>query len=250
MNDKIQAILLAGGKGTRLAPLTDNCPKPMVPIHGRPMIEYVLDHLKEHGITNVALAIAHQGDQIKDHFGDGSKFGMQISYLEEPEPMGTGGWTQLVDWDRLADEFIVANADNLFWIDIDKFMNRQRSINGAATIAAIQIPVDKHGAHEVLLHDDEKEQLTNYIDRSECKPHIENNDSIFVSSGWYIMTPQIRDLIPEQCPISNETDIWPLLDQSEHNLGFYHAEESWFDSGTHERLERVAKHIEDNLLDN
>ena len=248
MNNKIQAILLAGGKGTRLAPLTDNCPKPMVPIHGRPMIEYVLDHLKSHGITNVALAIAHMGDQIKDHFGDGSDFGMQISYLEEPEPMGTGGWSQLVDWDQLDDQFILANADNLYWIDIGEFMNRQKQVDGAATIAAIEIPVDKHAAYEVLLHDDQKERLINYVDRSECAPHLEDKDAIFVSSGWYIMTPKIKDLIPKQTPISNEVDIWPLLDKSDGDLGFYHGTESWFDSGTHERLDRVAKYIEDNLL--
>ncbi|MFH1611357.1 MAG: nucleotidyltransferase family protein [Patescibacteria group bacterium] len=248
MKRPIQAILLAGGKGTRLAPLTDNCPKPMVPIHGQPMIEYVLDHLKNHGITSVALAIAHMGDQIKNHFGDGSRFGMEISYLEEPEPMGTGGWTQLVDWDALDDNFIVANADNLFWIDIDRFLGRHKEVGGVATIAAIEIPVDKHASYEVLVHDSAKRQLVNYIDRKECESHLKDRDSIFVSSGWYVMTPQIKDLIPKQCPISNEVDVWPLLDKSEHDLGFYHATEPWFDSGTHERLKRVAKFIKENIL--
>lgn len=243
MNDKIQAILLAGGKGTRLAPLTDHCPKPMVPIHGRPMIEYVLDHLKLHGITNVALAVAHMGDQIKEHFGDGSAFGMKISYLQEPEPMGTGGWSQLVDWDQLDDHFILANADNLFWIDLDAFRERHRAMDAAATIAAIEIPVDQNAAYEVLLHDDQRERLTNYIDRTECKAHIEGKDSIFVSSGWYMVSPKIKDLIPAKTPISNETDIWPLLNQSDYTLGFYHATEPWFDSGTHERLARVADFI-------
>lgn len=249
MKRPIQAILLAGGKGTRLAPLTDNCPKPMVPIHGRPMIEYVLEHLKNHGITSVALAIAHMGSKIKDHFGDGSKFGMDISYLEESEPMGTGGWTQLVNWDELDDKFIVANADNLFWIDLNKFFDSHAQAESAiSTIAAIEIPVDKHGAYEVLLPDAQKQKLTNYIDRTNCAQYLKDNDSIFVSSGWYIMTPQVKDLIPKQNPISNEADVWPILNKSGRNIGFYHATEPWFDSGTHERLERVAKFIKDNLL--
>jgi NDP-sugar pyrophosphorylase family protein len=248
MNGKIQAILLAGGRGTRLAPLTDNCPKPMVRIHGKPMIEYVLNHLKKYGITRVAIAVAHMGEQIEEYFGNGKDFGIEISYLREPEPMGTGGWTQLVNWEDLDEKFIVANADNLFWIDLDELLSRHKESEGISTIAAIEIPVDKHAAYEVLLSDEDKQKLVDYIDRSACVQYLLNNDTIFVSSGWYVMTPKIKDLIPVKNPISNETDIWPILSKSGKNIGFYHATEPWFDSGTHDRLARVAQFIKDNLL--
>lgn len=246
MNDKIEAIVLAGGKGTRLAPLTDNCPKPLVPVKGRPMMEYVLDHLKAAGITNIALSIAHLGEMIEEQYGDGSDLGLRLSYLREPTPMGTGGWAHLVDWDQLADRFLVLNADNLFWVDVEAFLARHDAQQASASIAAIEIPVDKHAAYEVLLHDESKERLAHYIDRSKSGPHVEANDHIFVSSGWYIMSPAVRDLVMKKTPYSNEADLWPALDASDHDLGFYHATEPWFDTGTHERLARVEKFLSEN----
>jgi NDP-sugar pyrophosphorylase family protein len=244
--NKIQAIVLAGGRGTRLAPLTDNKPKPLVEILNKPIVEYVLDHLKSHGITNVALSTAHLGHMIEETYGNGSNFGMQISYLTEPEPMGTGGWSQLVNWDDLDDHFLVLNADNIFWIDIDRFLESHKKHNAIASIAAIEIPVDRHAAYEVLVHDDEKEQLLDYVDRDACGPYVKDADSVHVSSGWYIMTPAVRDLIPQKNPISNEADIWPLLAESDESLGFYEAKEPWFDSGTHERLARIEQFLKDN----
>lgn len=246
MLNKIQAIVLAGGKGTRLAPLTDNLPKSIIPIEGKPMMVYVLEHLKRHGITNVVVAVAHLGNMIEELLGDGSSFGMNISYIYEPEPMGTGGWSQLINWDGLDDHFLVLNSDNLFWIDVQAFLNRNRELGASATIAAIEIDADKHMEYELCLHDKEKHRLINYVDRTECKPYLEINPKVFVSSGWYIMTPQVKDLIPKQNPISNEADIWPLLNKSGQDLGFYHATEPWFDSGTHARLETVAEFIRNN----
>ncbi|MDP2631454.1 MAG: NDP-sugar synthase [Candidatus Uhrbacteria bacterium] len=246
MINKIQAVILAGGKGTRLAPLTDNLPKPLVPVANKAMILYVLEHLRRSNITNVSVATAHLGHMIEDLLGDGSSIGMQISYLREPEPMGTGGWTQLVDWDQLDDHFLVLNSDNLFWIDIDAFLNRHKETGASATIAAIEIPADKHGAYEILLPGTDGTTLLRYVDRSDSKPFLEASDNIFVSSGWYVMTPAIKDLIPAKNPISNETDVWPLIDKSDHDVGFYHATEPWFDSGTHERLARVAEFIQKN----
>ncbi len=246
MSDKIQAIVLAGGKGIRLAPLTENCPKSIVPINGKPMMVYVLEHLKRHGITNVVVAVAHLGHMIEDLLGDGSDLGMKISYIREPEPMGTGGWSQLIDWNDLDDHFLVLNSDNLFWIDVKAFLNRNRDLDALATIAAIEIDADKHGEYELCLHDKNRRRLINYVDRKECKPFLEINPKVFVSSGWYIMTPKVRDLIPDQNPISNEADIWPLLNKSGQDLGFYHATEPWFDSGTLARLERVAEFIKNN----
>jgi NDP-sugar pyrophosphorylase family protein len=245
MSGKIQAIVLAGGRGTRLAPLTDNLPKPLVEVRGEPIVLYVLEHLKKHGITNVALAVAHMGDMIQERFGDGSAMGMQISYLVEPEPMGTGGWTQLVDWEKLDDRFLVLNADNLFWIDLEAFLARHDEEGALVTIAAIEIPVDKAGAYEVLQHNDEKRKLLDYVKRDDAGPIIEANDSIHVSSGWYIMTPRVKELIPKQNPISNEFDIWPLLAKTDAVKGFYEANEPWFDSGTHERLAIIEKFLED-----
>jgi len=240
----IQAILLAGGKGTRLAPLTDNLPKPLVQIHGKPMMQYVLEHLKSAGITNVAISVAHLGHMISDEFGDGSKLGMSLSYLIEPEPMGTGGWTKLVDWDLLDENFIVANADNLFWIDVAKFLERHTSHGEIASIAGIELPSIDIAKYEILRPDIANQNLNAYIDRSRAESELTGKETGFISSGWYIMNKGVRSMIVGfSSPISNELHIWPALSQCGKRVGFYHATEPWFDSGTHERLARVAAHI-------
>ncbi|MBI1908291.1 nucleotidyltransferase family protein, partial [Candidatus Uhrbacteria bacterium] len=131
---KIQAVILAGGKGTRLAPLTDNLPKPLVQVAGVPILWYVLGHLRRAGMTDVAISVAHLGHMIEDALGDGGAFGMRVTYLREPEPMGTGGWAKLVDWDALDDHFLVLNADNMFWIDLPQFLARHHGEGGVATL--------------------------------------------------------------------------------------------------------------------
>ena len=242
---KIQAIILAGGKGTRLAPLTDNLPKPLVAVCGKPMMTYVLEHLRTAGIIDVAISTAHLGHMIADVFGDGQAMGMRLSYLVEPEPMGTGGWAKLVDWDNLDDHFLVLNADNLFWIDIAAFLERHRSTNAAATIAAIELASEGLGSRgaELLLPNDDRTTLTAYIDRTASAPYIAASQTQFISSGWYVMTPGVRNVVTDVLPYSNELHLWPALAASDAPIGFYHATEPWFDSGTHERLARVEDYL-------
>lgn len=237
--DKIQAILLAGGRGTRLAPLTDTLPKPLVPILGRPMIEYVFEHLKAAGITNIAISVAYLGHLIEEAYGNGEKIGMQITYLKEPEMMGTAGWMRLIDKERLADRFIVANADNFFWINIPAFLARHDNRGAVATIAGIGIPSESADNYEILATDEEKAKLHAYVDRKEAGPLRASSPTVFVSSGWYVMTPEVISHAPDVLPLSHEHHIWPTLSASGKPLAFYEGTEPWFDSGTHERLARV-----------
>ena len=246
MTQKIQAIILAGGKGTRLAPLTDHVPKPLVEIRGQAIISYVLNHLKAHGITNVAISVAHMGEMVQSALGDGSALGMRITYLVEPEPLGTGGWTQLVDWNQLDDHFLVLNADNIFWIDIDAFLGHHKDQRALATIAAYEIPRERHAAYEILVHDTQKKRLTDYVLRDRAHEIFAERATAHASTGWYIMTPAVRSLIPKQNPISNEFDIWPVLAKQSSPIGFYEAHEPWFDSGTHERLAQIEAFLEAN----
>lgn len=240
----IEAILLAGGKGTRLAPLTDHLPKPLVPIHGKPMMQYVLEHLREAGIRNIAISVAHLGHLIQEEFGDGSALGLHLSYLVEPEPMGTGGWAKLVNWDDLAEDFIVANADNLFWIDVPAFLQRHADLHPLATIAGTQLPSDQIVNYEILRTNDARDRLLAYVDRSRSQQELEGKTHGFINTGWYVMNRAVRDIVDDILPISNELHLWPRIARSGRPVGFYHATEPWFDSGTPERLARVAAHIE------
>lgn len=242
----IEAILLAGGKGTRLAPLTDTMPKPIVPIHGKPMMQYVLEHLRKAGIREVAVTVAYLGHMIEDTFGDGSSLGMKLTYLHERELMGTGSWAKLVDWDNVAPEFVVANADNLFWIDLEGFFARHRETAAVASVAAIELPSEHIVNYEIMRPNDDRTRLSAYVHRSQSEQELAGKSSGFINSGWYIMTPGVRDFVDDVLPISNEVHVWPRLAGSGRPLGFYHATEPWFDSGTHERLARVADFIANN----
>ena len=236
---KIQAILLAGGRGTRLAPITDTMPKPLVPILGKPMLTYVLEHLKAAGITSIAISTAYLGHLIEETYGDGSSMGLELTYLREPTMMGTGGWMKLVDRSQLAEQFIVANADNLFWIDVPAFLARHQATGAIATIAGISIPSETAVNYEILDTNEDQTKLNAYVDRSLAEPLRAASPNVFVSSGWYIMTPEVMDLAPDVLPLQHETHVWPALSRSGRPLGFYHGTEPWFDSGTHERLARV-----------
>ena len=106
----MQAVIMAGGKGTRLATITKNIPKPMVPIEGKQLLEYQIENLKENGVTNIILIVGHLGDVIRDHFGDGSAFGVDISYFVEETPLGTAGALAKIK-DRLEDTYFLVFGD-------------------------------------------------------------------------------------------------------------------------------------------
>lgn len=208
------------------------------------MMVYVLEHLRRAGVTEVAVAVAHLGDMIERAFGDGSSMGMHITYLHEPEPMGTGGWAKLVDWDALDEQFLVLNADNLFWIDVPAFLARHAETNAVATLAAIELPSEAIMNYEILRPTEQKSTLDAWVDRSRTAEELTGKVSGFINSGWYVMTPRVRDFVTDVLPYSNETHLWPALAASDATVGFYHATEPWFDSGTHERLARVAAFLQ------
>ncbi len=245
-SNKIQAVILAGGKGTRLAPLTDFLPKPLVAVGGVPMILHILQHLRRAGIIRVAIATAHLGHLIEQALGDGSLMGLAISYLREPEPMGTGGWAKLIDWSELDDHFLVLNADNIFWIDVPAFMARHLGDNSIATLSAIELPSEAIMNYEILRPTADKTRLDAWVDRSRTVEELADKQSGFINSGWYIMTPRVREFVDDILPISNEAHIWPKLAAAHESIGFYHATEPWFDSGTHERLARVEDFLKNN----
>lgn len=243
---KIQAILLAGGKGTRLAPLTDNLPKPLVPVRGVPMIRYVLRHLQRAGVTNVAIAVAHLGHMIEDALGNGASLGMRISYLREPEPMGTGGWAKLVDWDALDEHFLVANADNLTWLNVGAFLAHTRAHDALASLAAVELPSETIANYEILRPSEDRALLRAWVDRSQTMQELAGKPTGFINSGWYVMTPRVRQFIDDVLPYSNEVHLWPRLAASGERIGFYHETGPWFDTGTHERLARVEAFLNDH----
>ena len=126
----MKAIILAGGLGERLRPLTDNVPKPLLPVKGKPIVQHAIENFKKHGIKDIVLSVGYRADKIKEYFGDGSKFGVKISYCVEDEPLGTGGAIKKAS-KGIKKTFIAINGDNVAdfdWTAILKAHKKKEAI--------------------------------------------------------------------------------------------------------------------------
>ena len=130
----MRAIVLVGGQATRLRPLTDTIPKALIELQGKTILEHVLDLFKKYAITDITLSVGYLKEQIISHFGDGQKFGLQISSLEETEPLGTAGPLRLLP-QKMTETFVVCNGDELKQIDFDAMLAQHRATSATATLA-------------------------------------------------------------------------------------------------------------------
>ncbi len=178
----MRAIILAGGKGVRLAPLTDVIPKPLVPLGGMPIMEVVIRQLKAHGFRRITLAVGYLSELIKAYFQEGAKWGVELDYSYESQPLGTAGPLALIK--DLNETFLVMNADVLTNLDYQELLAYHRRQGGMATIAAYERQV--------------KIDLGVIIPDGDCriKDYREKPTSThLVSMGIYIFEPQVMDFI-------------------------------------------------------
>ena len=225
-----KAFILAGGRGTRLRPITQEIPKPLVPLQGKPIMEHTIDLLKMHGIKDIIISIGYLGDKIKEHFGDGKRFGVTITYVQEDQPLGTGGPLQLAKH-FLTETFIMCNADELKDINLFDMYNFHKENGAAATIALTT--TDDPSAYGVA------KIKGNHIIEFIEKPSSENTPSRLINSGLYILEPEVTELC-ESIPCSLEKDIFPKLAREGRLIG-YPFSGQWFDTGTPERYEKAIK---------
>jgi NDP-sugar pyrophosphorylase family protein len=208
------AVILCGGKGTRLFPLTREIPKPMLPIKGKSVLEYQIEFLRKNNVKTIYLAVGYLKEQIIDYFKDGSNFGVEIKYLYD-NCEGTGGALRgLKTLLGLNTPILVMNGDTLFDVDIQDMVNHH-SESITIAVANVENP-DRYGVVQ-----DGKIQEKIKVDRG------------LVSIGLYIIEPDVFSLIFDgYCSL--EKDIFPLLKQ-----GFYQYEGDWYDMGTMEVYEEV-----------
>src|SRR5947207_9772454 len=143
----MQALILAGGQGTRLRPLTSTIPKPVVPLVGRPFISYMLEWLRSHGVDDVILSCGHMADGVRGVLGDGESLGIRLRYLEEPKPLGTGGALKFAE-DLLDERFFMLNGDVLTDIDLTAQLRQHERTGARGTLALI--PVDDPSAYGLV----------------------------------------------------------------------------------------------------
>lgn len=226
----MKAIVLVGGQATRLRPLTLEKPKALIELQNRTILEHVLDLFKKYGIKDITLSVGYMKDQIKDYFQDGKKFGFNIDYVEEDEPLGTAGPLRLLK--KFPDEtFIVCNGDELKEIDIDSMLFQHKKACGLATLALTRVlDPSRYGVARI-----KDQQILEFVE----KPKKEEAPSNLINAGFYMLEPAVLSLIPEGRAMF-EFDIFPKLASGGKLYGFEFTGQ-WFDTGNLERLEIASK---------
>jgi len=199
----MKAVVMAGGEGTRLRPLTSSRPKPMVPVVGRPVMEHILALLRRHGITQVIITVQYLSAQIEDYFGDGSDFGMDVSYSVEPEPLGTAGSVRRCA-DDLQSTFLVISGDALTDIDLGRVLDLHRSRGSWVTLALARVPNPLEFG--VVITDGEMR-----IQRFLEKPGWGEVFSDTINTGIYVIEPQALAEVPPGQPYDFSKELFPKL---------------------------------------
>lgn len=228
----MKAIILAGGEGTRLRPLTYKIPKALIPVQGRTLTEQVLDIYKKIGVVEIYLSVSYMSDKVKDYFGDGKNFGLKIKYLEEPVAMGTAGPLIILKQkgEIPSKDFFMCNGDNLFSLDLEKMLNSHQKNKAIATIGLTVVKDPSQFGIANLSGD----KILEFIE----KPDKKDAPSEYASSGYYILSPKIFDYLPDKNFVMLEKDIWPQLARAGKLFGFC-SDSQWFDTGTPERYKEV-----------
>src|SRR6266576_5344138 len=234
----MKAILLAGGKGTRLRPLTIHTPKPIVPIFERPFLHYQLDLLKKvPEIDEVVLSLNYQPRRIEEIFGDGGESGLSIRYVVEPVPLGTGGAVRYAG-ESLNDSVVVFNGDVLTQVDLGAVIRLHRERKARATI--VLTPVDNPTAYG-LVETDADGNVLRFLE----KPNADENTTNNINAGIYILEPDTFDRIPSNMPWSIERSYFPSLIERRETFVAYIYNGYWIDIGTPGKYTQVHRDIMD-----
>ncbi|MCJ7604507.1 MAG: NDP-sugar synthase [Dehalococcoidales bacterium] len=222
---KLKAVILVGGPGTRLQPLTDNLPKSMVPVLNKPVMEHTIAYLKQFGIEDIILTLNYLPDAIRDSLGDGSRYGVNLIYCMEEEPLGTAGAVKNTEEFLDGNSLVVLNGDIFTDLDIGAMLAFHRENRAKATIALNW--VDDPSAFGVVEMDDSG-RVRAFIE----KPPREEATTNWINAGTYILEPDVLRHIPVNEHYMFERGLFPgLLKMGEPVYGFKH-HDYWLDMGT------------------
>jgi mannose-1-phosphate guanylyltransferase len=234
----VQAVILVGGEGTRLRPLTVTVPKPVLPLVDRPFLVYMLEWLHRHGVDDVIMSCGFLATSVRNVLGDGSQFGVRLRFVEEPEPRGTAGALKYAE-DLLEDRFLMLNGDVLTDIDLTTQIARHEETGAIGTLALV--PVDDPTAYG-LVRTNEDHSVREFVE----KPTADSIDTNLISAGAYVLERRVLDLIPADRNVSIEREVWPRLVGD--GLFAFSGDAYWLDIGTPERyLQATFDILEGNV---
>jgi mannose-1-phosphate guanylyltransferase/phosphomannomutase len=227
----MKAVIMAGGQGSRLRPLTENLPKPMVHVLGQPIMEHIIRHLARYGIEEIVTTLHYRPRQIQNYFGDGSNLDITMHYTLETEPLGTAGSVKLGQ-KYLDETFLVVGGDALMDFDIAEFLAFHR--RSGAKVSLLMKRVKEPGEFGIVITGSDGR-----VQRFLEKPGPGEVFSDTVNTGIYLIEPEVLDLVPEGEPFDFAHDLFPLLMQQNEPIYGYVGEGYWSDIGTLEQLRQA-----------
>ena len=197
----MKALLLAAGEGTRLRPLTEHCPKPMLPVGGIPMLEHLVNLVAQHGVTDVAINLHYKPESIVRHFGGGRRFGVSITYSFEPELLGSAGAARQLDW-FLDETFFVLYGDVLTDLDLTALAQQHADTGAAATLALYEVEDPSRCG---MVETDGDGRVERFIE----KPPRGEADDLLANAGVYVVEPSLLSFIPKGRAYDFGHDVFP-----------------------------------------
>ncbi|QAT17003.1 D-glycero-D-manno-heptose 1-phosphate guanosyltransferase [Candidatus Velamenicoccus archaeovorus] len=232
MSKNMQVVILAGGRGTRLGRLTDDIPKPMVPIHGKPFLYYDLQMLKAQGYRDILILTGYLGKRIEEYFKDGVGLDLHIAYSHEETPLGTGGALKLAE-NKISGNFILMNGDTLFPLElhelVDFFYRQDR-------MGAIAVSKDPSCRPAFNITTNEDGLVKAYHKK------LPSSGASYASGGVGVFKHDLLQTIPAGRPCSLEEDVYDILIRN-HDLAAYVAQGPFYDMGTQERLKIIREFL-------
>ena len=237
------AVIMAGGKGSRLRSITnDEIPKPMVPVNGKPLLEYQVDKLKAYGIKKIVMIVGHLGEKIEDHFKDGKDFGVDIDYIFEKEPLGTAGAFYYLKDKIDTKDFLLIFGDVFFDLDFDR-MEAFHFKNSALT--TLLAHPNGHPYDSDLIQMDDNGKVVGFDSKHNVRDYWYDN---MVNAGIYIINKRLLDLVKKPIKTDFEKDILANQVKLGANIYAYHSPEYVKDVGTVDRINATVEELKSGLI--
>ena len=237
------AVIMAGGKGSRLRSITnDEIPKPMVPVDGKPLLEYQVEALKEYGIKKIVMIVGHLGEKIMDHFKDGKGFSVDIDYIVEKDPLGTAGAFYYLKDKTDAKDFLLIFGDVFFDIDFDRMEDFH--FKNAALTTLLAHP-NGHPYDSDLIQTDDNGKVIGFDSKNNIRDYWYDN---MVNAGMYVINRELLELVSEPVKIDFEKDILANQVKNGANIYAYHSPEYVKDVGTVDRINATVEELKNGLI--
>ncbi|MDP9432956.1 MAG: mannose-1-phosphate guanyltransferase [Actinomycetota bacterium] len=238
----MRAVVMAGGEGTRLRPMTANQPKPLLPVVGQPIMEHVLRLLKRHGFDETVVTVQFLASLVRTYFGDGEELGMHLSYATEETPLGTAGSVKNAEEALRDDSFVVISGDALTDIDLGDVVRAHRSTGALVTVCLTRVADPLEFG---IVITDEQQRIERFLE----KPTWGQVFSDTVNTGIYVMEPEVFDHVARGEPVDWSGDVFPALLAKGAPVYGYVADGYWEDVGTHESYLRAQADVLNRQVD-